>query len=310
MPDEHGREDGERTVDRRRLLRRAGTVAAGVAGAGVVGAAVAPPAEAAAGDAVLLGRQNDAGPNITAVTGSGRNAATLALGNTAVVSEADHWYAPPLQLRPSLGILAPGFPAGSISADRRGTLHTAVELGVNDYTEPAFVYTNASANITVPLPVSVRAVDTRIAAGRANILNPSGNLDSAGRLLANHSIDINLSSYVAFGLGVLGNLTVLVPIGNGFATVYPYGFARPTLSSISFMTGNYTTNFFTAALGSAQDNDPTDAVSIYSSSTAHIVLDVTGFIVGSHVQVLVDDAGHFARRQARAVAYVRDHPFG
>ncbi|MGQ5260471.1 hypothetical protein ACTWLT_06900 [Micromonospora sp. ZYX-F-536] len=42
--------DQDNTVDRRRLLRRAGTVAAGLAGTGVVGAAAATSAEAAPGD--------------------------------------------------------------------------------------------------------------------------------------------------------------------------------------------------------------------------------------------------------------------
>jgi hypothetical protein len=307
MPDEHGRED-ERTMDRRRLLRRAGTVAAGAAGVGVVGAAAAPSAEAAPGDGVLLGEENDAGPTTTAINGSPPVGATLALSNTAIIGK--DWSGAPLQLRPSLGILAPGEFVGSISADWRGTLHTAVAFEMNGYTEPAFVYTNASASITVPLSVPVRVVDTRTAAGRANILNPSGNLDSTGRLLANHSIDINLSSYVAFGLGVLGNLTAVVPTGNGYATVYPYGFGRPAVSSINYTTGNDISNFFTVALGSDQDEDPTDAVSIYSSSTAHIILDVTGFIVGSHIQVLADRTGSFTARQRRAMAYVRDHPFG
>ncbi|MGW1452950.1 hypothetical protein ACWCO3_32595, partial [Micromonospora sp. NPDC002411] len=58
-------------MNRRRLLRRAGTVAAGVAGTTVVGAAVAAPAQAAPGDPVVQGASNAAGATTTELTSTG-----------------------------------------------------------------------------------------------------------------------------------------------------------------------------------------------------------------------------------------------
>ncbi|HTF09972.1 MAG TPA: hypothetical protein VK659_17535, partial [Asanoa sp.] len=52
-------ETPESNLGRRRLLRRAGTVAAGVVGAGAVGAVAAAPAQASPGDPVVQGTNNN-----------------------------------------------------------------------------------------------------------------------------------------------------------------------------------------------------------------------------------------------------------
>jgi hypothetical protein len=264
------------------LLRRAGTVAAGVAGAGVVAAAAAAPAEAAPGDPVLLGQEGDGGTATTTIANGNLTQPTLALGNRAVVGgEAG----PALQLTPAGALLSPGAPTGSVSADETGTLWSSVQFGGEQGV--AFVYTNAVASMLVPLLDPQRVVDTRSAAGRVNIINANGNLDGSGRLIAGRTIHVNLGNYVFFGLGMLGNLAVANATVAGFGTIYPFGSPRPVASSINYGTG-IASNFYTVGLGwDPSDGDPSDAVSIFSQQTVHIILDVTGFIVGSYDQILV-----------------------
>src|SRR5262249_11353633 len=78
-------EEENRKVNRRRLLRRAGTVVAGVAGAGVAPAVGADPAQAANGANVLIGNSNgDPGDNTTSLSHTNASTPTLNLvnGNT------------------------------------------------------------------------------------------------------------------------------------------------------------------------------------------------------------------------------------
>jgi hypothetical protein len=281
-PLQHEQEETERTVDRRRLLRRAGTVAAGVAGAGVVTAVAAAPAEAAPGDPVVLGQSNSGGTATTTIANNSSAQPALTLGNPALVGGDA---GPALRLTPSGAGLSPLAPTGSVSADETGTLWSSVQFGGDPGT--AFVYTNATASMVVPLLEPQRVVDTRSAAGRVNIINQSGNLDGSGRLIAGRTIHVNLGDYVFFGLGVFGNLAVANATVAGFATIYPFGSARPVASSVNYGPG-IASNFFMVADGwDPTDLDPSDAVSIFSQQTVHVILDVTGFVVGSYDQILV-----------------------
>ena len=75
----------DRTVDRRKLLRRAGTVAAGLAGAGVVGAVATNPANAADGGNLTLGAANEEStPTSLTNINTVATGATLTLGSQYV----------------------------------------------------------------------------------------------------------------------------------------------------------------------------------------------------------------------------------
>ncbi|MEK8108848.1 hypothetical protein NKG94_36200 [Micromonospora sp. M12] len=175
-------ENQDKTVDRRRLLRRAGTVAAGVAGSTVVGAAVAGPAQAAPGDPVILGSNiNSAGNATTALTSTAAGP-TLRLANPAITNEGDLALArPSLQLTPSGNYLHQDSETGSIGMDTFGNL----QVVAGQYADEAiveFVHTTGNSNRIVPITPQ-RVVDTRSAAGRQWIINGSSTtLDSTGRL--------------------------------------------------------------------------------------------------------------------------------
>lgn len=276
-------EEQEHAVDRRRLLRRAGTVAAGVAGAGVVGAVAAPgAAQAAPGDPVLQGRANNVGTaDTTTIANSGGGSPTLALTNSG--TDAEGFAGPALRLTPS-GAISPGAPTGSLSVDEGGGLWQVVEFDAVRY--QAAVYSNANANITVPLAVPQRVLDTRSAASRENVIN-KGELDSAGRVKKGATIHVNLGSYVLLGVGLLGNLTVVNPVAGGYVTVYPYLAPRPNISSINFNAGGVLSNFTATAIGWDPANEELlDVVSIFCQQSTHVLLDVVAFIVGSPDQIL------------------------
>ncbi len=71
---------------------------------------------------------------------------------------------------------------------------------------------------------------------------------------------------------VVLNMTVTGPTAGGYLSVYPYGSARPTVSSLNFAKGQTVPNLVTAAV------DGAGRVSIYNSSgNSHIIADLAGY---------------------------------
>jgi hypothetical protein len=240
----------------RRALLRAGGVVAGIAGMAGYAAAQAPEAGALAGQPVLIGQSNSAG---TASTGlaAGASAPTLVLTNTgrgAPLRLADHTFS---EAAVSSGDLM------NVGGEFLFAHATSVV---------GSVYTSASASQVIPVR-PFRIVDTRTAAGRASIVNRSGNLDSAGRLIGGHTIEIDLGSQVYLGTAVFGNLTVTKAVSAGYLTLWPGG-SRPGTSSLNYLAGQVVANFCVSGLSS-------DTVRLYAQTTTHVLLDVVAFAAGS-----------------------------
>ncbi|MEH1055753.1 hypothetical protein V6U89_11145 [Micromonospora sp. CPCC 206171] len=269
-------EQDARTVDRRGLLRRAGTVAAGIAGTGVA-AAAAGPAQAAPGEAVLQGADNNAGPATTILTSASDNA-TLLLANTATATALDGRVlaAPALQLQPIGDGIHDEAAPGSLSMDRRGTIW-ATTAQIDDFTVSDYLHSSGNSNTIVPITPQ-RVIDTRYSASRSRILNRSGNLDSSGRVLGGRTIQISLAHFVFFGDGLFGNLTVTDPVGAGFLTVYPTGNPRPATSTINFGYRQTLSNAYMSGIGWTETVP--DVISIYALKTTHVILDVVSFVIG------------------------------
>jgi hypothetical protein len=139
------------------------------------------------------------------------------------------------------------------------------------------LYTEFTANQVVTI-LPQRILDTRTSTGRTNILNKTGNLDSSGRLLAGHTINIDLTSLETAAASAFCNLTAVQPLSGGYMTLFPGG-TRPSTSSLNFTVGAVVANF--AVTGTSS----TDTVSIFSLATSHVVLDITAFNVGSPAQI-------------------------
>jgi hypothetical protein len=258
----------DRDVNRRALLRRGGViVAATVAGAAAVEAMNAGDAQAAPGDAVIQGQSNNAGAAQTTLT-SNAATSTLALANTGT-------HAPVTLALQTLSTFTAV--AGGELENLDGALYSTVDFGGTIGPVAGFVYTEFTANQVVTIKPQ-RILDTRNSAGRVHILNKAGNLDSAGRLLAGHTINIDLSGLEFGAASAFCNLIAVQPLAGGFMTLFPGG-TRPATSSLNFAQGAVIGNF--AVTGTSN----TDTVSIFSSATSHVALDMTAFNVGSPGQI-------------------------
>jgi hypothetical protein len=252
--------DSSGTVMNRRALLRASGVVAGIAGiAGYAGAQA--PAEAAAGDPVVQGGNNQAGTASTTLN-------TDAYGPTLLLSNVG----PGAPLR-----LAEHFSEDFIS-DSGDLMNVNGDLRFahGDFML-ASVFTSYNSSRLVPV-MPFRAVDTRTTAGRANILNRTGNLDSAGRLIGGHTLEIDLGNQVFQGTAVFANLTVTQAVASGYLTLWPSG-TRPGTSSLNHSAGQVLSNFSVSGLSS------TDTVRLYATSTAHVLLDVVAFAAGRRSDV-------------------------
>ncbi|WP_328421977.1 hypothetical protein OG470_07165 [Micromonospora sp. NBC_00389] len=268
-------EKQDKTVDRRRLLRRAGTVAAGVAGTTVVGAAVAAPAQAAPGDPVVQGANNAAGATTTTLTSTAAGP-TLQLGNTSTTTDVDGAVLarPALRLTPSGDYLHPDSLGGSLGMDAYGNLQVVADFQGVRYLD--YVHTTGNSNQIVPITPQ-RLIDTRSASSRTRIRNASSTtLDSSGRLRDGQTIHVDLSDFVHFGDALFGNLTVTTAVASGFVQIFPYGGPRPTnFSTINYLTNQVISNSFMSGIGYEQD-----WISVYAARTTHIIIDVVAFVVG------------------------------
>jgi hypothetical protein len=259
----------DRDVNRRTLLRRGGViVAATVAGVTAVEALNAGDAQGAPGDPLVLGQANDSGTALTSLTGAATTGATLTVANTG-------GHAPVALAQQAFNSFVAV--AGGELANLGGVLYSTLDLGGTTGPVPGFVYTEFTANQVVTI-VPHRILDTRSSGGRANILNAAGNLDSSGRLVAGHTINIDLSGLEVAAASAFCNLTAVQPVAGGFMTLFPGG-TRPATSSINFGAGAIIANF--AVTGTSS----TDTISIYSAATSHVLLDITAFNVGSPGQI-------------------------
>lgn len=265
-----------RPVDRRRLLRRAGTVAVGVAGAGVASAVVASPAQAATG-AMQYGANNDAGTDQTGLITNKADGAALHLTNAGGA---------PLTLDPA-SPLTQTAPVGSVFVDTYGDVQTIGSTAeVGKYVN--WLYSPTWAKMPEPLLVPARAVDTRSSGGRTRILNPSA-LDSLGRLRGGQTMHVDLSDLADLADAVLGTIAALSATGSGYLTVYPWGQPKPATANVGYGVGKDTNSFvFTGAGFDDADLDPSTAISVYAHATTHVIFDVFGFVVRVPEQVLAN----------------------
>jgi hypothetical protein len=280
-------------LDRRALLRRAGTVAAIAGGAAVVQAAGGGTASAAAGGPAILGA-NDAGTNTTAITSAATSGATLALDNTGTTNAAL-----------SLADCQPGYSTlltkttGELYADG-GDLFWVDKIGKAG----AFVFTETTANQVVGITPK-RMLDTRTAPGRLNIVLPATGpspLDSAGRLIGLRWLNVDLSSLADFFESAFVNLTAVSPTAPGYLTISP----APALNNGAPATSSL--NYGLANLANAAVVPSIDGtVWIYTLRTTHVILDVTALnLPGSNHLLAASPASAAVKSNAeRRVAFAK-----
>ncbi len=308
-----GPNEGESAVGRRALLTRGGVVIAGVVGAGVAATAVAGPANAASGDPVLQDTVNSAGTLTTPTELDASNNTTPAFIVTNAgldTSTTPSGAGPALRLTPSTaGVPTASTVGGDLTTTSDGSLYFTHAFPTTPTATivSAAVHTEATANVYAPLASPARVVDTRSAAGRANIVNASGNLDSTGRLLAGKTIFINLDSLVNFAEAVFANLTVTGAAAAGYLTLWSGAGSRPPSSSISFAVNQTIGNFVSSGLAEFSTTI-LNVVAIYAAQTTHVILDVAAFSLPGfeYANFTVAGASSRASRMLRAQERMRN----
>ena len=123
-----------------------------------------------------------------------------------------------------------------------------------------------------------RIVDTRVAggaigAGQSRSFNaltaPGGNFAAQGG--AGNDCQALTSSEAA---AVVINVTAVSPAAGGYATVYPYGYARPATSSLNYTTGAIVNNTVVSRIPTPINSK--DFV-VYSYAASDYVIDIVGY---------------------------------
>jgi hypothetical protein len=295
-PSKEGEQDeGKRSLGRRALLTRGSVVAAGVVGAGAVATAVAGPASAQATTAVDMNTANPAGTNLaqpTELDADNDTAPAFILNNTGIDAVTTgtttiDYAGPNLQLTPNTAAgsaVSPSAIGGALTTTGSGTYTGALWFTHDFGGTPADivsapVHTEATANVYAQLLAAVRVLDTRSASGRANIVNPSGNLNSAGQLESGKTIYINLDNQVYYAEAVFANVTVTDPLEAGFLTIWSGATTLPVVSAIDYAKGETLCNFIASAVGELEESstETLNVVAIYADKTTHVIMDLAGF---------------------------------
>jgi hypothetical protein len=283
-------EQGNRrlSLGRRALLTRGSVVAAGVVGAGVAATAMAGPASAQATTAVDMNTANDAGTNPaqpTELDADNDTAPAFILTNTGL-DTSNTGAGPNLRLTPSAvagGALEPtaSTAGGDLTATADGELWFTHDFALESppVLFPAPMHTEATANVYAQLGTPTRILDTRTSAGRKNIVNASGNLDSSGRLLAGKTIYINMDSLVFFAEVLLANLTIVDPTTGGYLTLWSGVGAVPGVSQINFAKSNPAIANFVSVNVAEHSSTVANAIAIHAAGTTQVILDVFAFIM-------------------------------
>jgi len=132
-----------------------------------------------------------------------------------------------------------------------------------------------SSDLTYTPVVPCRIVDTRVAGGviAAN---------SSRSFKAVNTADFTAQGGSATNCGTLGvsasavavNVTVVQPVGGGFATVYPFGATQPNAASVNYANGAIVNNTVVSPIPNPlQSSDFT----LYTFAQAHYVVDIVGY---------------------------------
>jgi hypothetical protein len=82
---------------------------------------------------------------------------------------------------------------------------------------------------------------------------------------------------------VVGTVTVVNPLGDGFVTVYPCNEIKPNSSNLNFVSGQTIANTFVARA------DSNGQICVYSSATVHLIFDRVGELLPDGLHAAVRD---------------------
>lgn len=260
------------SLPRRGLLRGGAIVAGAVAGGAAAALATPGVANAADGESVLAGRDNQAASStgIKIGGGTGAEAAALALENEN---------GPSLYLQPLDADFAGFMDLGQVTNTVLGPV-----IGVDTVLGQATTYLVTGVDLAdVPtqyaLPTAVRLLDTRTKAGRERIVTSSKSaFTSAGRLRAKAWMDIEVAPVAGDYLlpSVHLNVQAISPTGNGQLKAYRPATSVPAMTNLHYVKKKAGACASFVATGIVQGRY---VVRFYASGNTHVVVDLTGYTV-------------------------------
>lgn len=294
-------EESTPALNRRRLLRRASTVAAGLGAAGVATAMTASPAAAADGSAVNQGQINTGGDATTTIENASSTKAALSVKNTSSGAA--------LHVQPTAyDNITDAAPAGTVYVSELGDVFT---VGDDPGNTTNFV-NQLYSPVWAQMPVAVKPFRYYFSGGTTAQREPGkggvGTINSSGRLVplkagtaafsqlkADLEIDFSdLIIYTSGEVAVQANLTVF-SAGRGFASLWDQGDWKGT-SNINFVPNTHIANFTQTLLG----DDLRMRVKV--QETSFVIIDVVGFVVSDTFQINWDNIPGYTTASMSAAA--------
>jgi hypothetical protein len=280
-------------TNRRGLVRRAAAAALGLAALRSV--TDAEQAQAADGDALLVGRANSA-VSKTSLTTSGtiaNDAAVLITAANADYGLEAQGSAIGLVGSASVGVVGVGSAGGFFSgSDVTISLDPTTTSGPpTDQTYKGDMVLDADGVLWLCVADGAPGTWIRVSHGGTRLLpSPqraysSSDVGNGSKMNQGETRTIAIGGAVsgvpAIALGVVVNITVHDTVSGGYATVYPAGASRPATSTINWSTtGQSIANGATIGLGTNGGISIfTDAGVPAGSPATHIIVDVTGYIL-------------------------------
>jgi hypothetical protein len=210
---------------------------------------------------------------VVGVAGVPSNATAVALNVTGIYPSSNAFVTaypcgnlpPTSSLNPSVGRITPNLVMAQVSANGTVCLFTNVDVDlVVDVV--GFVSATSANRFTPSTPF--RFTDTR------DLNRPEVHAGQAGqRLAVGQTVVIAMAGVrgiPANARAVSANITVVDAIGRGFVTAWPCG-EIPTASNVNYEPGAAIANAAELPLSSS------GAICIYSSTSAHVIIDVNGW---------------------------------
>jgi CubicO group peptidase (beta-lactamase class C family) len=170
------------------------------------------------------------------------------------------------------GVIAPVSAAGTVCLYSLASTHVVVDLA-------GWLPEQSFTGIT-----PTRLVDTRDGTGGRS--DPITSLDELSIPIQGIMLEVDgqLQQLPITATAAALNVTVVNPLGAGFATVWPCGVTRPLASNMNFVAGQVVANNVVAPIG----NDGT--VCLYSSATTDVIVDIAGWFSSSESGAFVGTA--------------------
>jgi hypothetical protein len=143
------------------------------------------------------------------------------------------------------------------------------------------IYAHGPADVVVDVAGVYRPTSVAVGTGRLITIAPVRRVDTrlvGAKPAAGSVVRCNLNGLVsASAVAVVANVTAVEPVAQGFVTAYPRGEPRPETSNMNPAAGQNRAVGIMTKLGRS---DGVAGIDVFTLRSAHIIVDVMGYITG------------------------------